>query len=43
MPEADKEGERYSVDEPQQTPGFSKARTSSIGACRTASRAFSIR
>src|ERR1700685_2523358 len=22
MPEADKEGERYSVDQPQQTPGF---------------------
>ena len=22
MPEADKEGERYSPDQPQQTPGF---------------------
>src|SRR5580658_8655918 len=22
MPEADKEGERYSIDQPQQTPGF---------------------
>ncbi len=22
MPEADKEGERYSLDQPQQTPGF---------------------
>ena len=33
MPEADKEGERYSLDQPQQAPGFFlKERTSSTGA-----------
>ena len=32
MPEADKEGERYAVDQPQQTPGFFlKAPISSTG------------